>query len=222
MGEEHRKEGPAGSLAQTTTDGQAATVLATVAPMLIGRPTPLLLGLDGPSGSGKSTLAQALAEALDAAVVPTDDFYAAYITDAGWDARTPAMRAADVLDWRRLRREALVPLRLGRPARWRTYDFAAGARPDGTYAMQDKFEERLPARVIIADGAYATQPALRSLYDLTILVDAPKAVRCARLAAREEPDFLERWYARWDAVEAYYFTQVRPPSAFDLVIMTAL
>ena len=71
---------------------------------------PILVALDGPSGSGKSTLARLIAERLEAALIPCDDFLAAQITDAEWDARSPAERASDVIDWRRLRTEALEPL----------------------------------------------------------------------------------------------------------------
>ena len=44
----------------------------------------------------------------------------------------------------------------------------------------------------------------------------------ARLAAREDKGFLERWHARWDAVEEYYFTRVRPRSSYDLVVTRGL
>jgi hypothetical protein len=54
--------------------------------------------------------------------------------------------------------------------------------------------------------------------DVAILVEVPIEERHARLAAREEPYFLETWHRRWDEVEAYYFEQVRPKSSFDLVV----
>jgi hypothetical protein len=49
-------------------------------------------------------------------------------------------------------------------------------------------------------------------------VDVPLQERYARLAAREDPDFLETWHRRWDEVEAHYFEQVRPKSSFDVVL----
>jgi hypothetical protein len=36
--------------------------------------------------------------------------------------------------------------------------------------------------------------------------------------AREEQEFLVAWHARWDPAEEVYFTQIRPRSAFDLVV----
>ena len=67
--------------------------------------SPLFVCVDGRSGSGKSTIAGMVAPRVDAVVVPTDDFYAANISDAEWDERTPARRAADAIDWRRFRAE---------------------------------------------------------------------------------------------------------------------
>ena len=58
------------------------------------------------------------------------------------------------------------------------------------------------------------------MVDLTVLVDAPDLVRRGRLAAREEPAFLEAWRQRWDVAEAHYFHHVRPPDSFDIIIET--
>jgi para-aminobenzoate synthetase len=195
-------------------------ILAAIRRRPAGRDRPLLVALDGGSGAGKSTLALMIAAELEAALVPGDDFYAAQIPDAQWDARTPEARAADAIDWRRLRAEALEPLLAGKPAKWHPFDFEAGPRPDGTYPLRVDFVERQPAAVILLDGAYSTRPELADLIDLSVLVDVPVAVRHARLAAREAKQFLEAWHARWDAAEEYYFTQVRPKSAFDLTVTT--
>jgi uridine kinase len=179
---------------------------------------PLVIAFDGGSGAGKSTLAVMLAEQLNATLIQSDDFYAANISDAEWEALSPQALAESAIDWRRLRTEALEPLRAGKPARWHPFDFVAGVRPDGTYAMSQNVEERQPAAVIVLDGAYSTRPELADLIDLSILVDVPLAVRHERLAAREDAEFLAAWHARWDVAEEYYFTVVRPKTAFDLVV----
>jgi uridine kinase len=196
------------------------SILSAVHPRLAGRAAPFLLALDGPSGAGKSTLAAALAAALPSVVlVSSDDFYAAHVPSAEWDLMPPAERAAQAVDWRRLRVEALEPLKAGRPARWRPFDFEA-VQADGTYPLRAAPEVRAPAAVIVLDGAYSSRPELADLIDLSVLVEAPAAVRRTRLAAREPAAFLVEWHARWDAAEAYFFGQVRPPSAFDLVVST--
>jgi para-aminobenzoate synthetase len=180
---------------------------------------PILVAIDGASGSGKSTLALWLADEFQAAVVQSDDFFAAGISNAEWDARTPEERAADAIDWRRVRVEAVEPLLAGKPAKWHAFDFAAGVRPDGTYTMRSDFIERAPAGVIVLEGAYSTGGALTDLIDLTVLVDAPREVRQDRVQSREEREFLVSWHARWDAAEEVYFTQIRPRSSFDLVVI---
>jgi len=174
--------------------------------------------IDGPSGSGKSTLALWLADQLDAALIQTDDFFAAGISNAEWDTRSPEQRASDAIDWQRVRTQALEPLFAGKPAKWHPFDFAAGAGADGTYALRSDAVEREAASVIVLDGAYSTGGVLADLIDLTVLVDAPREVRHNRLQAREEPDFLAAWHARWGAVEEVYFSKIRPRSSFDLVV----
>jgi uridine kinase len=196
----------------------ADTITVRIQHLLVNSPGPILVALDGGSGAGKSTLALMLAEKLDVTLVQSDDFYAAHIPDAGWDARSPQERAADVIDWRRLRTEVLEPLLAGRVARWHPFDFGAGTRPDGTYAMSTAFVERTPASIIVLDGAYSARPELADLIDLSVLVEVPIDVRHQRLAAREEKDFLAAWHTRWDAAEEYYLTQVRPPASFDLIV----
>ena len=205
----------------TATTRAAERIIAAARRLLSQRPAPILMALDGPSGSGKSTLARVVAEALDATVVPSDDFFAAEISDAEWDMRSPRDRAAAGLDWRRLRCEALEPLLAGMSAQWHAFDFEAGVRPDGTYAMRADFTKRHPAAVIALEGAYSARPELSDLIDLAVLVDAPVQLRQTRLAAREAPSFLKAWHGRWDAAEAHYFTHVRPPSSFDLIVSTA-
>jgi uridine kinase len=198
----------------------AEAIIAAARRLLANRALPILIALDGPSGAGKSTVAGMVAEVLAALVVPRDDFFAAGITDAGWEARSARDRAADAIDWRRLRREALEPLLGGGSARWHAFDFDAGPRPDGTYAMRTDFVERLSAPLIVLEGAYSTRPELADLINLPVFVHAPQSICHERLAAREDAGFLAAWHARWDSAENYYFTQVRPVQSFDLVVST--
>jgi uridine kinase len=177
---------------------------------------PILVALDGGSGVGKSTLALLITQALNAALIQSDDFYAAHISHAEWESRSTEQRITDVIDWRRLRIEALEPLLAMKPARWHPFDFEA-VRPDGTYPMRTDFVECQPANIILLDGAYSSRPELADLIDLSILIDVPVAVRHARIAARESNN-MDSWHARWDAAEAYYLTHVRPKSSFDLVV----
>jgi uridine kinase len=181
-------------------------------------PHPFIVAIDGRAGSGKSTVATQVARGLKAALVATDDFFAASITDAGWNARTAEQRAADAIDWRRLRAKALEPLRAGRSAVWHAFDFAAGLGPDGTYGLRTEPTEVAANQIIIVDGTYSSRPELADLLDYTVLVETAEPVRRARLATREKADFLAAWYQRWEGAEENYFTLVRPASAFHLVV----
>jgi len=180
---------------------------------------PILVALDGCSGAGKSTLASMLEQQMDCVVVQLDDFFAAYIPDRKWDSLTVQERAEDVFDWQRVRIEALEPLLAGQTAMWHPFDFAAGLRPDGTYAMSQQWVEKGPAPVILLEGAYSSSPKLADLIDLKVLIDVPIAERHRRLDEREkDKQFLKRWHLLWDNVEEYYFTEVMPKSSFDLVV----
>ena len=130
-------------------------------------------------------------------------------------------RAAKVFDWARIRSEAIMPLLAGRTARWHPFDFDSGQRADGTYGMKTKAKEVEPASVIVVDGAYSAGPQLTDLVGLTVLVELSEEERWARLARREEAEFLAQWHARWTAVEDFYFSSVRPRSSFDLIVTTS-
>ena len=179
---------------------------------------PFLIAIDGASGSGKSSVAAKVTEELDAVLIPGDDFFAAEITDDGWASRSAVDRAADGIDWRRLRSEVLEPLLKGRPASWKAFDFVSGARADGSYGMLANFKYARAASMIVLEGTYAARPELLDLIDLSVLVEVAAPIRHERLRAREEQGFLEAWHARWDKAEEHYFMQVRPASHFDLVV----
>jgi uridine kinase len=193
-------------------------VTAEIKRRLIRRQAPMVVAIDGGSGSGKSTLASMVADELGAVLIPLDDFFSAEIPDSQWDLFTVEERLASVFDWDRAREQVIVPLLEGRVARWHAFDFESGLRADGTYGMREGASEREPADVILIEGAYSAGPELTDLVDVAVLVDVPVEERHRRLEACESKGFVEKWHQRWDAVERYYFTRVRPASSFDLVL----
>ena len=192
------------------------TVVETLS-LVPGKERPILVAFDGGSGAGKTTLAREVAEHFGAAYVGSDDFYASWISNAEWDARSASERVAEGIDWRRLRADALEPLLAGQPGRWQPFDHTRPAG-DGTYPLREEWTECAPADVIVLDGAYSCRPELEDLVDLSVLVECPLEVRHARLAEREAATFLAAWHARWDPAEAYYFSRIRPASCFALVV----
>src|SRR5688572_8597393 len=194
-------------------------IVVAIHRILLTRNSPILVALDGGSGAGKSTLASMVVLEVDCAVVQLDDFFSANIPDWEWSARTIPERVRDVFDWQRLRADALGPLLAGKTAKWHPFDFAAGLRPDGTYALCQQPVEKQPASVVILEGAYSSSPEIADLVDLTVLIDVPVRERHRRLDKREkDKKFLQRWHTLWDPVERYYFAEVMPKSSFDLVI----
>jgi uridine kinase len=181
--------------------------------------SPILVALDGGSGAGKSTLASLLANEVDSVVVQLDDFFSANIPDWEWDSRSVQEKVRDVFDWNRLRTNAIEPLLANQTARWYPFDFGAGLRSDGTYALSHQAVEKQPAPVIILEGAYSSNPEIADLIDLTVLIDVSVPERHQRLEKREgDKHFLQRWHTLWDEVEGYYFSEVMPESAFDVVV----
>lgn len=179
---------------------------------------PLVIAIDGGSGSGKSSIAAIIAKQLNVTLVVTDDFYAAEITNEGWRERPYKERATDAINWRSLRSNVLEQLIRGVPAKWNSFDFNAGVRPDGTYSVNSEFIKYFRNDIIILEGAYSARPELSDLINFKILVDVPVKIRHRRLRQREKNRFLTQWHEMWDEAEQYYFREVRPASSFDMII----
>ena len=173
---------------------------------------PLTVALDGRSGAGKSTLARAVADAIGATVIESDDFYAGGSGES-WDAMSAADKAAYVIDWR-AQRPVLEALHRGEPESYHPYDWDDEAN-DG---WAPHVVTVVPAPVVILDGAYSARPELADLLDLRVLLLIDDDVRRAQLLAREGDLYRSDWEARWTEAELHYFGTVMPPEAFDLVL----
>lgn len=164
-----------------------------------------LVALDGPSGAGKSSLARAVAARIGGAVVDGDDFYSGPPAGStgeavGWEG---------VIDWRRLRAEALEPLLAGRAARYRRYDWHADDGSPETRPVRVK-----PGAPLLLDGVYSARPELADLVELAVFVDVPEQLARERTTARDgKRDPRED---AWRGAEQDYLTRVRTPESFDL------
>jgi uridine kinase len=168
-----------------------------------------VVAIDGHSGAGKSTLALAVAGSLDAAVITGDDFYAV-MDDTTRLRLTPAEGAAQYFDWRRLRREALEPLRAGGDAAFHPFHWIVGTgfSPDATTVSA--------RRLVLLEGVYSGRPELCDLVDAAVLVEVDERTRRERLVARGHDH--GDWGTRWEAAERYYFEFIRRPESFDLAV----
>jgi molybdenum cofactor guanylyltransferase len=171
---------------------------------------PVVIAIDGPSCAGKSILATAVALRSGATVLEGDDFYRntlPRLAPSHREAMPDAAVVDAVIDWERLRDQALLPLRAGGSATFQPYDWDANA---GQLAPP----KTLPtADLIIVEGVYAGRPELTELVDAAVYLGLDPQTRTRRYAEREnDPD----WVRFWERGEAYYFSAVRPPASFDL------
>jgi uridine kinase len=182
--------------------GSPGRVIGAVKEWRAGRPGPLVVAIDGHGAAGKSTIAAAVATATGAALVHTDDFFVA-------PGGAPGPRGlAGYYDWRRLRAEALVPLRARRAASFRRFDWERGSGLAGPVVVQ-------PRDLIVVEGVFSAAPELSDLVDRSVFVDTPEPERLRRLHLRVAP---EEWDDEWLTAERAYFELTRTPSSFDLVV----
>ena len=201
--------------------GAVRRVVKAVGRWQAAQPGVLVVAIDGHGGAGKSTLAAAVAQATGAALVHTDDFFQQPATPAGGRAARDHSRPAQAggpaagghsmaqyYDWRRIRAQAVQPLKAGRRATFRRFDWERGAGLDAAVTVA-------PAALIVLEGVFSAAPELSDLMDRSVLVDTPEQERLRRLRARVTP---EEWDPDWLIAEQAYFGAIRPPSSFDLVV----
>lgn len=153
----------------------------------------LLVTLDGPCAGGKSTLASALARELSAAVLHTDDFVVPHAQKTAERLSQPGGNC----HWERLTEETLLPWKAGKAASFRRYDCQRDLLLPAE-AVPDK-------KILILEGSYGNLPAIRALADVRVFVTAPKKRRMERLARRETPEALDRFFSLWIPLENAYF-----------------
>ncbi len=176
----------------------------------------LVIAIDGHGGSGKSTIAGAVAEAAGAALVHTDDFFQPLsVPPAGGPGQPPGTLPGQALeryyDWRRLRAQALEPLRARHRAAFRRFDWDRGAGLNGLVTVA-------PRDLILVEGVFSAAPQLSDLVTRSVFVDTPEPERLRRLRLRVTP---EEWDTDWLIAERAYFDVTRPPSSFDLAVSGA-
>ena len=165
-----------------------------------------VVAIDGQGAAGKSTIASQLCAVSGASLVHTDDFFLPreQITRKG-DRRGGLGSYYDVA---RLRAEALEPLRAGHEAIFDIFDWDSG-----TVSSEKARVE--PHGLVVLEGVYSSAPLLADLVDKAVYVLTPESERLSRLHGRIAA---EDWDAEWLAAEELYFTTVRRPESFDLVI----
>ncbi|MFV2083660.1 uridine kinase family protein [Micromonospora sp. LOL_021] len=186
-----------------------------VAPARLGRVR--LIVVDGPSGAGKSTFADRLATAC-ATVAATGPKPAMKPASAVAGPAVAVVHTDDLLDgwrdqftfWPRLSACVLDPLRTGRPARYRRYDWAAGRFGDGWTVIE-------PPAVLLVEGVSAARAAVRPAATLSVYVTAPEPVRLARSLTRDGTA-IQPTLDRWRRAEERFFIADGTPGSVDLLV----
>jgi len=196
--------------AATRADGEAAA--GQVITALAGWPAPrsgvLVVAIDGHGTAGKSTIAARIADATGAALVHTDDFFQGLPAAPATGQPTPRRPMRQYYDWRRIRAQALEPLRARRQVAFRRFDWRRGAGLDGLVTVA-------PADLILLEGVFSAAPELSDLVDRSVFVDTPEQERLRRLRAQVTPD---DWDADWLVAQQSYFRLTRPAASFDLIV----
>jgi uridine kinase len=157
---------------------------------------PFVLALDGPSGAGKTCLAEQLRAGLDrASVVHLDDFYPGW---GGLEAAVPRL-----VSW------VLHPVSVGRPARWRRYDWVADR-----YA---EWHEVPDCDVLVVDGVGSGARACAPYLDALLWVETTEDERYRRAMARDGVGYRPYW-RQWAAAERTHHARERTRERADVLL----
>ncbi|MDG4789421.1 hypothetical protein O7626_26435 [Micromonospora sp. WMMD1102] len=175
---------------------------ADCAVRILNRPARLgrtrLVAVDGPSGAGKTVFASRLAAAFEVTVpvVHTDDLL------DGW--------ADQFTFWPRLEEWILAPLRAGRPARYRRYDWIRGRFGPDWIVLP-------PAPVVIVEGVSSARAAIAAEVTLAVFVSAPARLCRDRTLARDGTALVPALTV-WRRGERAHFAADRTRERADLVV----
>ena len=156
----------------------------------------IIVGMAGGTASGKSTLARSLAESLgeNCLLINHDRYYFDVANPVGHNYDAP-----EELD-NALLIEHIKLLKTGQSAPLPVYDFK-------THSRSKEVEISTPTPVVIVEGILVLAiPELRSLFGLTVFVEASESVRLERRIHR---DLKKRGRTR-DSVMAQYRKTVQP------------
>lgn len=196
-------------------------MLASLADAVPRREGCVRVGIDGPDGSGKTMLAEELAAVLrargrEAVRVSADDFHQVRAVRHFRGRDDPEGMWLDSYDYERLRREVLDPFAADGDRRFnrRGHDLATDA------VLDPVWEQAGPGAVLIVDGIFLHRDELAGCFDLTVWLEAPFEVTCARMAVRDgtDPDPAHPGVARYVGAQRIYQALVRPAERADVVV----
>lgn len=167
---------------------------------------PFLAAIEGRCGSGKSTLAAYLAARRGWSVIHADDFFLRP------SQRTPERYAepGGNLDRERFLEEILVPLRSGRPVRYRPFDCRSMRLREAVSVT--------PTPVVLIEGSYSCHPLFRDFYDLRVFLTVDPETQAARILRRNGAEKAALFASRWIPMEERYFQAFSVRERCDYVL----
>lgn len=146
----------------------------------------VVVGIAGHSGTGKTFIAETIADQIDGRILPMDSYYLGgnEVSDGNFDVPT----SQDL----RLLREHICALKQNKVIEKPIYDFRTHERTG--------YERFNPAPVIIVEGLWALNEAVRSEIDVKVFVVSQFETRLER---RIERDMKERGRTRESIIERF-------------------
>ncbi|MDO8619086.1 MAG: uridine kinase [Candidatus Daviesbacteria bacterium] len=167
---------------------------------LKGKQATILIAIDGFGGSGKSSLARSIQQKFpDTVIVEMDDFY------------SPELKRPD---YRRIYKEVIKPIKEGKTAIFKIYDWKADKLVDGKPVS--------PENIILIEGVFSMHKELLNSYDVKIWVDSSQEIGFKRGLNRDKNqygiDTSEKWVKHWMPREKEYVNSQNPHQKADFVI----
>jgi uridine kinase len=161
-----------------------------------GNNKPFIVLIDGRSGAGKTTLANALVASMPtSSVLHLENFY------PGWDGLEAASQSVV--------RDVLEPLRAGRMARLRRWDWVADAPAEWVIVR--------PTQTLIVEGVGSLSRSAKRLVDFALWIELDATER-KRRAVKRDGEMYEPHWNRWAAQEERFAARKKSRLLADRII----
>ena len=196
--------------------------------LLVRRPHPVRVAIDGPDAAGKTILADELAPLLERTgrVViraSIDGFHRPRAARIARGDESPEGYYRDSFDYPALRASLLDPLGPNGSCRFRrrVFDFRADV------PVEAPLETAPRDAILVFDGVFLLRPELIGSWDFSVFVAVPFEETQRRAAARDVAVFgsaeavLRRYRARYVPGQQLYLEECAPQQAADAVVANA-
>lgn len=211
-----------------------ATPTVTLMRELIGAPSRRRLagrsvvGVDGADGAGETMFADTLAAVMNdlglvAVRASIDSFHRPRAERYARGRRSPEGFYLDSYDYATFRRVLIDPFREGALTGATTGFQLAAFDLERDIPVEAEWATAPQDAVLVVDGIFLHRPELIDIWDWSFGLDAPAAVRCARMAQRDgtDPDPLAASNDRYRLGQEIYLSRVDPGALADVRIDNA-